>query len=250
MRSLMVAFFVTLVVVANAFADPVPAGFDLFTTVRADVDISLPADFFNPGSDPFTGNVMLGGGSGGGVDTIIQRKESASPLLVPGSDTIPIEILQLNLVSIEPITVTYGGGSPEKWNVMMTIDPFNQSLGSMTIDHTSSEGGTFYSNLTILPTINFNPVVTVTPTRSKFFTDSLSSYPCTWTHSPPTGFLMGSNFYPGGLPGSPNQLNHLFYNGSRLDMELALVPIPEPGTLAFLISGLAASGLFFLRRRR
>ena len=36
----------------------------------------------------------------------------------PSSDTIPIELVALSLASTSPLTVTYGGASPEAWKVV------------------------------------------------------------------------------------------------------------------------------------
>ena len=246
MRRLIVAFFVVWAVAANAFADPIPVGSDSFTAVAADVTVSIPADFFSPGSDPFIGSVMLGGS--GGMDTIIQRMEPAFPLPVPGTDTVPIELLQLHLQSVAPIAVTYGGGSLEQWNVMVALDSLQPSLGSMTINHTNPEGGTFSSFFHVFAVIKFTPSIPSSLTRSLVIEDTLGGN-CTWTHAPPTGFLTGSDFYPGGVPGFPDQLNHLLYNGGQLDIELAL--ISEPSTSILLISGFfTASGLFFFYRKK
>src|SRR3990170_2822469 len=71
----------------------VPAGFDLFETDPASTQFhfqgpgTIPADFFAPGSDPFTGNVNFGGvpletfnGLGtGDADTVVQRPVAANP---------------------------------------------------------------------------------------------------------------------------------------------------------------------------
>jgi hypothetical protein len=108
--------------------DKVHAGYDLFETESAELGFgqpnpppypdspTLPADLFGPGSDPFTGTVefkgvpigAFGAFSGlGSTDTIVQRLQpDAEP---PFPDTIDIEIVRLELVSVAPITVTYNG---------------------------------------------------------------------------------------------------------------------------------------------
>ena len=73
----------------------------------------MPAGFFDPGSDPFSGVVQLGRYGHGSLrrDTTVQRH---GPALLPDgavAATVPIELIALNLVS-PPITVTYSGGSP------------------------------------------------------------------------------------------------------------------------------------------
>lgn len=78
----------------------------------------LPADFFDPGSDPFVGQILfkgntnaLGNPAFGPVDTIVERQAPADLTGgCPTQDTIPIQIVALGLTSISPITVTYNGG--------------------------------------------------------------------------------------------------------------------------------------------
>jgi hypothetical protein len=68
---------------------------------------------------------------------------------------IPIEIVALNLVSVEPITVTYSGGQePELWELKVGLAP-TQPLGQMAITQTSAQGGTFDSQLPVSPRLTF-----------------------------------------------------------------------------------------------
>jgi len=234
----------------GAFADPIPAGNDSFTAKAASVDISIPPDFFNPGSDPFSGSVLLGSGSGGGVDAIVQRTDPASPLPVPGTDTIPIELVQLHLQSVQPFDVTYGGTSTEQWAIDVVLDTSTPSPGSMVIQHPTPDGGTFDSFFDVFFEVDFSPILPGSTIRSLFLEDTIGGN-CTWTHIPPVGFPDGLHFYPGGVPGNPNQLNHLFLSGGKLNLELSFIPdIPEPSTLVLLVSGLAVIGLLLLCRRR
>ncbi|MBI2433232.1 MAG: hypothetical protein HYV26_10205 [Candidatus Hydrogenedentes bacterium] len=100
----------------------VPAGYDMFKTdTNTSWDFSsapIPADFFDPGSQPFDGVIPLQGvplettplcpGTGlGDADTIVQRMEAADLSGLASFDTVPIEIVALHLVSVAPITVSY-----------------------------------------------------------------------------------------------------------------------------------------------
>ena len=114
LRSLMsiLAGVLVLVVSGGASATDVVAGSDLWTTPPGGAfhDFStdpIPADFFYPGSNPFTALVPLQGDGSGtcGSDTMVDRPVNAT-LPVGGQDTIPIEIVELSLVSSAPITVT------------------------------------------------------------------------------------------------------------------------------------------------
>jgi hypothetical protein len=147
-------------------------GIDLFTTPAGGSTyqdfsgLPVPADFFDPGSDLFTGTVILGGdplspsSPLGPTDTIV-RRPGVAMLPNPGDQTtIPIEIIALSLVSVQPITVTYNGGfSPEQWDVRVCLSGVApQQQGQMTIRaHNCGcpDGGTFTSNLFVLPKLVF-----------------------------------------------------------------------------------------------
>lgn len=160
--------------VARADPDVVQAGHDLLETDSSDTHIDfsadpLPADFFDPGSDPFDGTVYLEGepfDSFGGfnglspTDTIVERQEDAGDAGFP--DTIDIEIVALELKSAAPITVTYNGGqNPGDWDVTVSVPEgdLNQETGSMTIRHEDADGGTFdIEALPVRPLLTFTQV--------------------------------------------------------------------------------------------
>ncbi|MGH2692464.1 MAG: DUF7450 family protein [Actinomycetota bacterium] len=142
---------------------PIPAGYDLFETEPATTiaNVQLPPGFFGPGSDPFNGDVNFGGedlgvfnGHGvGDASTVVQRMEAADPA---PSDTVPIEIVALSLVSVEPITVTYNGGqNPEDWDIRVGLSPSQPSQGHVNIERTGTNGGTFDSQLQVIPLFRF-----------------------------------------------------------------------------------------------
>lgn len=213
-------------------ADVVAAGYDLLETDSSatDVDFSgaseIPADFFGPGSDPFDGTVALEGvpfDSFGGfsgllpTDTIVERLQEAGPVF---PDTIDIEIVALELRSVDPVTITSNGGaSSELWDLTVQVlegpptDPVQQQ-GTMTIDHEFADGGTFDATLPVTPLFTFTNVAQpwmVTTINSLQFDFSASG---PWCHTPnplddPPGHVVveaptfTSNFFPGitcGLP--------------------------------------------------
>jgi hypothetical protein len=112
----------------------------------------IPANFFGPGSQQYTGVVPLVGvpinPGVSDVDTVIHRNQD---VLVPGSTTLTMTAL--NLKSINPITVTYSGGGSETWNVQVNLSAFKASTGSMTINST-----TFDSSLKVWPRFTFTRV--------------------------------------------------------------------------------------------
>jgi hypothetical protein len=140
----------------------ITAGYDLFETEpgATQFNLSIPADFFGPGSDPVNSVVQFAGeplgtfmgNPAGDADTVVHRLAPAAPN--PGPVAVPIEIVALNLVSIQPIMVTYGSGAPELWDVRATLDQ-TQTQGQMQITATSSNGGTFDSTLPVVPVMTF-----------------------------------------------------------------------------------------------
>jgi hypothetical protein len=127
----------------------------------------LPADHFGPGSDPFEGQVALKGShldptTLGDASTLVQR--GGHPILPadpPGSiGTVPIEIIALDLVSCEPIVVTYNGGlDPELWDVQVTLSPASPPPGTLSATKTHVNGGVFESIFYIQPLFTFTRVM-------------------------------------------------------------------------------------------
>lgn len=118
----------------------------------------IPADFFYPGSQPFTGVVTFGGKplspGAGDADTLVQRLNFLD-LPGPGSvATIPIEIVGLDLKSADPIVV---GGV--EWNIEVVLGQPPAPPGTMTVTRTHAAGGTFDSVLPVRPQFIFTPVL-------------------------------------------------------------------------------------------
>jgi len=158
----------------------------------------IPANFFDPGSDPFTGRVEMRGfhdeqlrcqgGSNDGnacstdadcpddgtcvdastdIDTIVRRAgDPLPPSAVPGETaSIPIEIVQLRLVSIEPITVT-NGTDQSFWDVDVRLSPAPAQQGTLTATKTHANGGTFDADFPLFPLFIFTN--TEDPTDQRF----------------------------------------------------------------------------------
>src|SRR5262249_60762028 len=107
-----------LVLAATAArADDILPGIDLLQTVGCGtgVDVTqvfpggIPAGFFGPGSDPFTGTIPMTGqplntlppGVISPADTIVERQAQAVlPLVCGPTATIPIQIEALDLTSV------------------------------------------------------------------------------------------------------------------------------------------------------
>jgi hypothetical protein len=154
-------------------AQIIEPGVDLWTTPPGSTfdnhfsDVPIPAGFFDPGSEPFTGIINFQGaplttdplGALGSTDAVVLRRDRAAMLLDGPPETVPIEIVALNLVSIQPITVTYQSSPPELWDVRVTLSSQQpQQLGQMTITKDCCNGGTFTSTLPVTPKFIFTRI--------------------------------------------------------------------------------------------
>lgn len=126
----------------------------------------IPADFFEPGSEPFSGNVTVQGralsgptpcGSDLGATSVVIRREGPAALPAPGaSDTIPIEIVGLSLQSKEPIRIDFPADS--FFDVFVEVSPSVPSTGTMTIHRDHADGGTCDIDLYVAPRFTFTEV--------------------------------------------------------------------------------------------
>lgn len=156
------SFLVGMIVVVGLFVTTrstaqgpiVPFGDDKFETTGNGETYhnfgasKIPADFFGPGSQEYSGTVPLVGvplAGEGDIDTIIHRNQTVQ---VPGTTTI--KMTALSLKSISAITVTYPNHT-ELWNVQVGLSDFKDSTGTMTIE----SGGTFDSSLKVWPKFTF-----------------------------------------------------------------------------------------------
>src|SRR5262245_4748344 len=88
-------------VCTGVFGAPIAAGVDSFETLPGGTyqyfgEAPIPADFFDPGSDPFGDTIGFQGvplGPGATTDTLIERLDSAKLKgSFPSSDTVAIQI--------------------------------------------------------------------------------------------------------------------------------------------------------------
>jgi len=175
-RSALPALLLAALVAAPAAANII-AGTDVFVTQPgySSQDFTpnpIPPGFFAPGSDPFTGIIYFNGSPLGGpfgpVDTIVERMAFAPLPACGDSFTVPIELVALSLVSVSPITVTYGPNPAQTWNVRVTLSSVTmpQPSGSMTIRKTHANGGTFSSTLPVQPKFIFTNVANLLDVRT------------------------------------------------------------------------------------
>jgi hypothetical protein len=139
-----------------------PAGEDCFRTTCGQTQVSfcehpVPAAFFGPGSEPFEGVVRLGG-AGGSFDTKIRRVQDLELGPPPTSDSTPIELAALQLVSCEPVAVHYADSSTRDWHVSVRPSATAPPQGSMLAQRTHDNGGVFSATLPVQLRFTFTAV--------------------------------------------------------------------------------------------
>ncbi|NJO16257.1 MAG: hypothetical protein HC877_11045 [Thioploca sp.] len=195
-----------------ALSSPIEPGFDLLKT-ESGTEIELP-----PGSGvlvPLEGNPALFPSvlSGRGADTIVERKQGIDPFDPPGGvGTVDIELVALSLKS----TVSFDGtplgilGMVDLYVIVKKALPIDfpnlpqlcttvsSSTSSMTIKHTTDNGGTFTSNLTVdaclifvtaggnvnnpADVVDFRPLSSILPDPAD---RTLRATDVPWSHTPP-----------------------------------------------------------------
>ena len=195
-------------------------GSDTWTTSQLDTDHTfdpaIPADFFGPGSEPFGGTVNLTGEplqpGLGLTDTIVNRLDELNLPTVPSTDTVPVEMVALSLVGVQPITVTFNGGSETRdFDVFVDLSPLHDQQGSLTATRTSNEGGTFDSAFNVTPRFTFTRV---DPPHDQFVLDGgdmvpqllveMESTQVPWTTTPGPGVAILNNCPPVFFRSTPN----------------------------------------------
>ena len=233
LRRLVCVFAITIALGAakTASADPILPGFDLFTTRPGTFHII-----------PGIGFVAFKGGPplipGTNTDTIVQRLQGINPFPVGGMGTIDIVLKELSLQSVAPVNI---GGT--FFDITATALPM-QALGSMTIVHSTANGGVFTSTLPVGVLLTFMPVGGGMPFSVNFATVLTSS--CQWSHTPPPNYPTPPNF-PSGNFFVVGQCIEIAPTGSEAHIVEA-AQTPEPVTLLLLASGLA--GLAGLGRKK
>ncbi len=166
---------------------------------------ALPADFFDPGSEPFAGEIRFGG-AGKETDTSVQRLQQ---MILPEPDSqaqTPIELVELELVSCEPITVIIDGESVD-WNVEVTLSEVPAGTGMLGVTRTHGNGGIFEAEFPLHPVFTFTRVDD--PTQVRILDTGLEGLPpfqfstigqAPWVSEltgPDPPPICGTNFAPG-----------------------------------------------------
>lgn len=223
-RRLVLAFVLTIAfgVGHTASADPILPGFDLFAT--------QPGTFANVQGIGF---VLFMGGQplipGTNTDTIVERLQGIDPFPLGGMGTIPIVLRGLSLQSVAP--VNFNG---ILFDVVATAAA-NQTLGSMTIIHSTVDGGTFTSTLPINAVLTFTEVGGGMSFTADFSTILVSA--CVWSHTPPPNYPELPDF-PSGRFFARGPCVETSATGNEVHV-VSPAEVPEPATLLLLVSGLA-----------
>lgn len=217
----------------------IPAGVDCWDVPcdgLSHFHVQIPPDFFGPGSDPFLiPPPSLGWNAINQAPLVIHRVmdvEFDGPL--PAAATVPIQIDQLNLVSCQPIVVTYNGGTnPQPWAVQIHAMP-GISQGFMTLVKETPDGGFFESFFDVFLLVQFTNLQDPSDIREMDLPPiSLHASGAPWQHLDPTGGLLcGDNFAPGFAEGQPVSVIHTnpppFPSGHHVLSIRPWMPKPNP----------------------
>ncbi|MDX1999978.1 MAG: hypothetical protein SF066_19855 [Thermoanaerobaculia bacterium] len=171
MNSHRLTVLLALVLLASpALAGPIGPGADLWTTRgdgRTFVDFStepIPAGFFCPGSQPFTGRIDFRGvpivGAPGTTDTIVERLDEAN-FNERGVAVTRTRVRAIQLEGLAAISTSCGA-----YAVRVSLAPGEQPLNRMRIKQVDDNGGTFTANLALVVRMTFTPVGRRAPVRT------------------------------------------------------------------------------------
>lgn len=217
-------------------------GFDLFESVQPTTFAGVSWEGVPLGTFDFGGTI--GVQNTGTTDTIVQRLDPASVPSAPPSTAsapIPIELVELQLVSVAPIDL--GAGLDFHY---ITLDTISPSTGEMTITFDDANGGIFSSFLDVDFDVRIGglngPII-----LSDILQLSSSNVP--WGRIAPPGALTipGVNHLLNGVDNATDFWPAEFTEVHPTGAQHSVVPgTPEPGSLALVVLG----GLMVVGRRR
>jgi len=126
----------------------------------------IPADFFDPGSDPFSGRIDLQGwplgssplydGNLGNTDTIIELLQGAQLDEVGQQVQIPVKLVEISLQNIQSIGIPFNGGAEQQlWNLDLTLSPDEPQPGTIIVGREQADGGLVNGEIPVLVRLTF-----------------------------------------------------------------------------------------------
>ncbi len=119
---------------------------------------AIPADFFDPGSEPFEGAIRFGDLDPVEPGTFMRRLDGMVLPEIDSQALVPIELVELDLVSCEPITVIIDS-QPVDWDVAATLSSTPAGQGQMQVVRTHANGGVFFAEFPLYPQLIFQRAV-------------------------------------------------------------------------------------------
>ncbi len=235
----------------TTWAAAIDPGFDLLRTPPGGAIIDLGAMIPGLPEVPMEGN-PIGPGS---TDTIVER---STGLADGATGVIDVEIVALSLKSVAPVEIDWGYlggtfGDLELFDVFVTLDETQFSIGEMTILTHDANGGTFDSFFDVFAKVNlvghsFGPL----PTQQiqDQLDPDLTAGPNVWSHTPPPNYPVDAEYPSGDFYPGVDPVTGLIVPIRHVGPHPKALPSPEPGTLTLLaFIGLAMLGCRWRRKQ-
>jgi hypothetical protein len=170
-------FAFALPVLAGAQPITVPIGSDLLLTLAPEPSLTshsyqqvdLPLGFFGASSPAqgrllhFAGRPLTSSAGGLRADTVVEREAAVMLAACGDAQTVPVEVLALNLEALDPWVVTFPGGQQATYRVRACLPkgqalPAGANRGTLALRRACGTGGTLDTQLTVVPRLVFDRI--------------------------------------------------------------------------------------------